>query len=178
MLKRIVVASILLVIIGLFAYGDLVEDVEGLLPEACVTMSEVYDIFEQIVPCYEKDTSLSDDDCATIGAISSILYDALEPRPTFFEWMFGVTPSEKLAIAIRNGLMIVGSPDRVLTGREFTAVVIGMLHYMLSGIPLPCGQPESFRDQLWDWHSQIRLFVLRPELNALLPGLIPLPPTS
>lgn len=175
MLKRIVVASILVTIIGLFAYGDLVENVEGLLPETCVPMGEAYDILEQFIPCYEKDASLSDDDCATVGAISSILYDALGLRPTFGEWLFGVTSSEKLAIAIRNGVMIAGSPYHVLTGREFTAVVIGVLHYILSRTPLPCGQTESLRDQLWDWHSQIRLFILRPELNVLLPGLIEIP---
>ena len=175
MLKRGVVTFILVAMFGLFAYGDLVADLEALLPGTCVTMGEAYGIFEQLIPCYEKDTSVSDDDCATVGVISSILYDALEPRPTFFEWMFGVTSSEKLSIAIRNGVMIAGSPDHVLTGREFTAIVIGMLHYILSRTPLPCGQAESFRDQLWDWHSQIRLFVLRPELNALLPGLIEIP---
>ena len=175
MLKRSVAVFILVAMFGLFAYGDLVGDLEVLLPGTCVTMSEAYGMFEQLLPCYEQDASVSDDDCATVGVISSILYDVLEPRPTFFEWMFGVTPSEKLRIAIRNGLMIVGSPNQVLTGREFTAIIIGTLHYMLSRTPLPCGQAESFRDQLWDLHSQIRMFVLRPELSTLLPGLIPLP---
>lgn len=175
MLKRSAIVFVCVTIFGLFAYGDFVGDVEGLLPETCVTMSEAYALFDQIVPCYEKDASLADDDCATVGAISSILYDALQPRATFLERLFGISPGEKLAIAIRNGLMIAGSPYDVLTGREFAAVIIGTLHYTLSRSPLPCDQPESFRDQLWDWHSDVRMSVLRPELNALLPGLIPIP---
>jgi len=147
------------------AQVNVVGNLSELLPAECVTQEQVFPILNQIFGgCVDDPTATGEmiaeafiendllpanftydaDACVTKGFLSQILYRALNLRPNFGEWLrivtTGLDPDTALNIAQRYCVMVLGTADDLLTGREFVACVIATIQMELKSERLSCGR--------------------------------------
>jgi len=126
-----------LVSLAFAASGDVVEDVGALLDSTCISNAALLPIVQEIVPCCVSSLVVAGD-CVTKGDLSVWLYECLDLTPTFLERLFGVSLGEKVAIAQRNGVMVLGSAEDAITGLELTGILVGAIQYILGHTPHAC----------------------------------------
>ena len=175
-MKKLLVMLVVLVGIGLCAWGDVGDMLSGLVGDDCISAEEIQPILTALTGPDYPALSVAGA-CATIGELSGYLFDALGLQGTFLERLFGMTEAEKLAVCQRNGVMVSGAAGDSFSGLGLAAIFAGLAKHLSTTSPFP----ESI---VLDLDALAELFVdaqgLLPPgaLETLIPGLLPATPTS
>ena len=171
------VVLVTLVSLAFAASGDVVGDVGALLDSTCISKDAVLPIVQEIVPCCIASLVVAGD-CATKGELSVWLYECLDLTPTFLERLFGVSLGEKLAIARRNGVMVIGSAEDAITGLEFAAMLVGAVQYIQGHTPHACDLTTADIQALDSIKIGLAQLLPPNALRTMIPALLPPVPTS
>lgn len=131
-MKRALVVVLLVGALAVAASATVVDSLTALIDEDCISGAEVTTVFSQVFSGFDLSAITG---CVTTGDLANALVDALGLRGTLLESLFGLSDAEKLAIAQREGVMVIGDSDESLTGLDLAAIVAGVSYYLGHHIP-------------------------------------------
>lgn len=180
MKKRVVALGLVLMVVTAmsavaFAQAlDVAVAAGGMLPLTCISKAQLSPILDAIVPESSAQLAVAGA-CVTKGELAAFMYTVLGLPPSLLESLFGVSEGEKLAIAQRNSVMVIGSASESITGTELAAILIGYLDKITKTAPLPAGLTLADLPRLMALETDLIELLPPTTLQVLMPGLTPVP---
>jgi len=128
-MKRVLVLLMVVCGLSVAAFGTPLDALTALLDKDCITGADAATFFTQIMTCCPGLAEI--EDCVTIEQLSLCLFDALDLSGTFLEMLFGYSSAEKIRIAQRECVMVVGVASDKITGYDMAAIATGVSRYLL-----------------------------------------------